>query len=176
VHCNVTCTYLRQISGVPGQTLLRPAQESASEVQELASQCPESVSERWLLCRSAGCQLNERQKFEACLAKARADLPRLQARVAVSTFTSAEVTQRTAKQAVCRTRNLRGVLTWELRRSDSSMSLDCIDNPAALSDQYDWQGVYPRRATAAALAADELWHTYMLLTRVEAVFRNLKTD
>jgi len=26
------------------------------------------------------------------------------------------------------------------------------------------------------LAPDDLWHTYMLLTRVEAAFRNLKTD
>ena len=31
-------------------------------------------------------------------------------------------------------------------------------------------------STATELADDELWHTYMLLTRVEAAFRNLKTD
>jgi transposase len=176
VRRSVTRTYLPQIRGGPWQTLRRQAQEPGIEVQELPSQCQEGVTERWLLCRSAGCQLKERQMFAARLVKTRANLARLQAQVAAGTFTSADVIQRKAKQAVGRTHDLRGIFTWELQRSDSGLSLRCAENTAALQDQHDLQGVYLLRTTAASLAADELWHTYMLLTRVEAAFRNLKTD
>ena len=50
------------------------------------------------------------------------------------------------------------------------------ESAAAIQDEQDLQGVYLLRSTAGDLAADDLWHTYMLLTRVEAAFRNLKTD
>jgi transposase len=176
VRRSVTRTYLPQIRGGPWQTLRRPSQEPIIEVQELPSQCHEGVSERWLLCRSAGCQLKERQMFEARLAKVRTNLARLQAQVAAGTFTTTDVIQRKAKQAAGRTHDLRGVFTWELRQDANATTLVIQENATVLAEQRDLQGVYLLRTTAAPLPPAELWHTYMLLTRVEAAFRNLKTD
>ena len=39
-----------------------------------------------------------------------------------------------------------------------------------------WAAVDLLRTTDPALSADDVWRTYLMLTRVEAAFRNLKTD
>ena len=49
-------------------------------------------------------------------------------------------------------------------------------NPAAIEEHRDLQGVYLLRTTEPNLGPIDVWHTYMLLTRVEAAFRNLKSD
>ena len=46
----------------------------------------------------------------------------------------------------------------------------------AVGRTHDLQGVYLLRTTVPELPADDLWKMYMLLTRVEAAFRNRKTD
>src|SRR5271165_3565297 len=145
-------------------------------VQPLPDQEPDGVRERWLLCRSAGCQLKERQMFEARLNKARTRLARLQAQVAAGTFSRTEVIGRKARQAVGRTHDLRGVFSWELRPTGAGQELRVEESAGVLQEQRDLQGVYLLRTTEADLAPVDLWHTYMLLTRVEAAFRNLKTD
>jgi transposase len=168
--------------------------EPTIEVQALPDQECDGVRERWLLCRSAGCQLKERQMFEARLAKARANLMRLQAQVADGTFTSADVIRRKASRAVGRTHDLRGIFSWQLQRTPATPAtpatpgtpgtqgtptgkqLSVQENDAALRDQRDLHGVYLLRTTAADLTAPELWQTYMLLTKVETAFRDLKTD
>jgi hypothetical protein len=167
--------YLPQIREGCWQTVRGRDHEPAIEVQELPTQEIDNVRERWLLCRSAGCQLKEGQIFEARLAKARQQLARLQAQVAAGTFTRNEVILRKAKRAVGRTHDLRGVFTFRVRRLAAGKELIVQENSAALQDERDLQGVYLLRTTAD-LASDELWPTYMLLTRVEAAFRNLKTD
>jgi Transposase DDE domain len=150
--------------------------EPTIEVQALPDQEHDGVRERWLLCRSAGCQLKERQIFEARLTKARTNLARLCAQVTAGTFTSADVIRRKATRAVGRTHDLRGIFTWELRRTPSGRELFVQENDVAMQEERDLQGVYLLRTTAANLPAPELWQTYMLLTRVEAAFRDLKTD
>jgi Transposase DDE domain len=145
------------------------AQEPAIEVQELPA--TEAVSgeipERWLLCRSAGCRLKEQQMYQARLDKARQRLAKLQAQVGAGTFTSKTVILTKAKKAVGRTHDLRGIFSFTLRRSATGQELQVQENATAIQDETDLQGVYLLRSTAGALADDELWHTYMVLTRVE---------
>lgn len=150
--------------------------EPTIEVQVLPDQECDGVRERWLLCRSAGCQLKEQQMFEARLTRARTNLARVAAQVAAGTFTSAEVIRRRATRAIGRTHDVRGIFTWELRRSPTGREFIVHENNVSLQEQRDLQGVYLLRTTAPDLPAPELWQTYMLLTRVESAFRDLKTD
>ena len=153
-----------------------PRHEPTIEVHELPSQCPEGVRERWLLCRSAGCRLKEQQICDARLLKARHRLAKLQQQVAAGTFVTPAVILAKAKKAVGRTHDLRGVFTFTLQDTPTGQQLQVQENAAALQDERDLQGVYLLRSTDRALSAPDLWHTYMLLTRVEAAFRHLKTD
>ena len=147
------------------------------EVHELPSTtAPDEPTERWLLCRSAGCRLKEQQMYDARLAKARQRLAKLQQQVTAATFTTPHVILAKAKKAVGRTHDLQGIFSFELRRSDADQHLEVAESAAAIQDERDLQGVYLLRTTVPEFAADELWHMYMLLTRVEAAFRNLKTD
>lgn len=163
-------------SGVWQTVQARGPDQPTIEVQTLPDQEHDDVRERWLLCRSAGCQLKERQIFAARLTKARTNLARLRAQVATGTFTSADVIRRKATRAVGRTHDLRGIFTWEVRRTPTGRELIVQENDVAMHEQRDLHGVYLLRTTAADLPAPELWQTYMLLTRVEAAFRDLKTD
>jgi transposase len=114
--------------------------------------------------------------FEVRLTKARERLARLQAQVAAGTFVRAAVIGRKAKQAIGRTHDVRGIFSWNLRPLASGQELGVAENAAALQEERDLQGVYLLRTTETDLSPVDLWHTYMLLTRVEAAFRNLKTD
>jgi transposase len=153
-----------------------PQHEAAIEVHELPTQCHDGVSERWLLCRSAGCRLKEQQICDARLLKARQRLAKLQQQVAAGTFVTPAVILAKAKKAVGRTHDLRGVFTFTLQDTPAGQQLHVQENATALQDERDLQGVYLLRSTDSALSAADLWHTYMLLTRVEAAFRQLKTD
>jgi transposase len=150
--------------------------EPAIEVHELPVQCHDDVRERWLLCRSAGCRLKEQQICDARLLKARQRLAKLQQQVAAGTFTTPAVILAKAKKAVGRTHDLRGVFTFALQDTPTGKHLQVQESATALQDERDLQGVYLLRTTDSILSADDLWRTYMLLTRVEAAFRNLKTD
>ena len=96
--------------------------------------------------------------------------------MAAGTFVRADVIGRKAKQAVGRTHDVRGIFTWDLRPTASGQELVVEENAAAIQEERDLQGVYLLRTTETELLPVDLWHTYMLLTRVEAAFRNLKTD
>jgi transposase len=150
--------------------------EPTIEVHELPTQYPDEVPERWLLCRSAGCRLKERQICDARLLKARQRLAKLQQQVVAGTFVNRDVILTKAKKAVGRTHDLRGVFRFALQDTPNGQRLQVQESAAALQDEQDLQGVYLLRTTDRALSADEVWRTYMLLTRVEAAFRNLKTD
>jgi len=150
--------------------------EPTIEVHELPSQFQENVRERWLLCRSAGCRLKEQQICAARLLKARTRLARLQQQVAAGTFVNRAVILAKARKAVGRTHDLQGVFSFELQDTATGQQLQVQESATALQDEHDLQGVYLLRTTVADLPADDLWKTYMLLTRVEAAFRNLKTD
>jgi DDE family transposase len=150
--------------------------EPAIEVQELPVPCHDGVSERWLLCRSAGCRLKEQQICDARLRKARTRLAKLQQQVAAGTFVTPAVILAKAKKAVGRTHDLRGVFSFTLQDTPAGQQLQVHESAAALQDERDLQGVYLLRTTDNGMAADDVWRTYMLLTRVEAAFRNLKTD
>jgi len=153
------------------------SQQPTIEVRELPSTtATDEPTERWLLCRSAGCRLKEQQIYDARLSKARQRLAKLQQQVTVGTFTTPQVILAKAKKAVGRTHDLQGIFTFALRRSDDGQQLQIAESATAIQDERDLQGVYLLRTTVADLAADDLWHMYMLLTRVEAAFRNLKTD
>jgi Transposase DDE domain len=154
------------------------AQEPTIEVQELPATVPATsdMPERWLLCRSAGCRRKEQQIYLARLDKARQRLAKLQAQVMAGTFKTKTVILAKAKKAVGRTHDLQGIFSFTLHRGATGQVLQVEENARAIQDEQDLQGVYLLRSTAGALSDDELWHTYMLLTRVEAAFRNLKTD
>lgn len=142
------------------------------EVQEL----PPEGGERRLLCRSAGCFLKERAILERRLVRAREKLKKLQGQVEAGRWKKASVIHRKARKAVGYTHDLRGVFSWKVIREGKSVRLEVHENAQALLDEHDLEGVYLLRTTAADLSDKELWETYMLLTRVEAAFRNLKTD
>jgi transposase len=150
--------------------------ETAIEVHELPAQCHDGVRERWLLCRSAGCRLKEQQICDARLFKARTRLAKLQQQVAAGTFVTPTVILAKAKKAVGRTHDLRGVFTFALQDTPTGKQLQVQESATALQDERDLQGVYLLRTTDNTMSADDVWRTYMLLTRVEAAFRNLKTD
>jgi transposase len=157
--------------------------EPAIEVHELpvqchedVSECPAGVRERWLLCRSAGCRLKEQQICAARLRKARQRLAKLQQQVAAGTFVTPAVILAKAKKAVGRTHDLRGVFAFALVDTPTGQQLQVQESAAALQDERDLQGVYLLRTTDNAMSADDVWRTYMLLTRVEAAFRKRKTD
>ena len=152
------------------------AEQPTIEVHELPSPCHEGVTERWLLCRSAGCRLKEQQMYDARLAKVRQRLAKLQAQVAAGTFTTPHVILTKAKKAVGRTHDLQGIFSFELRRVNDGQQLHVAESASAIQDERDLQGVYLLRTTVAALTPADLWTMYMLLTGVEAAFRNLKTD
>jgi transposase len=150
--------------------------EAAIEVHELPAQCPDGVRERWLLCRSAGCRLKEQQICDARLLKARTRLAKLQQQVAAGTFVTPSVILAKAKKAVGRTHDLRGVFTFTVQDTPAGKQLAVQENATALQEERDLQGVYLLRTTDDALSTEDVWRTYMLLTRVEAAFRHLKTD
>ncbi len=150
--------------------------EPAIEVHELPAQCHDGVSERWLLCRSAGCRLKEQQICDARLLKARQRLAKLQQQVAVGTFTTPAVILTKAKKAAGRSHDLRGVFAFTLQDTPAGKRLEIHEDTTAMQDERDLQGVYLLRTTDSELSAEDVWRTYMLLTRVEAAFRNLKTD
>jgi|HubBroStandDraft_1064217.scaffolds.fasta_scaffold49463_1 transposase len=150
--------------------------EAAIEVHELPAECPEGVRERWLLCRSAGCRLKEQQICDARLLKARTRLAKLQQQVAAGTFVTPAVILARAKKAVGRTHDLQGVFTFVLQDTPTGQQLQLQESATALQDECDLQGVYLLRTTDNTMSADDIWRTYMLLTRVEAAFRHLKTD
>jgi transposase len=150
--------------------------ETAIEVQELPIECHDGVSERWLLCRSAGCRLKEQQICDARLLKARTRLAKLQQQVAAGTFVTPAVILAKAKKAVGRTHDLQGVFTFTLQDTPAGQQLQVQESAAAIQDERDLQGVYLLRTTDSAMSAEDIWRTYMLLTRVEAAFRHLKTD
>lgn len=173
----VTRQYLAVIRQGPWQTLRAGSdQEPVIEVQALPDQEHENVRERWLLCRSAGCQVKERQMFAARLLKVRERLARLRAQVAAGTFVRAEVIQRKARQAVGRTHDMRGIFSWQLHGTPARLELRVAEDNAAIEEHRDLQGVYLLRTTEPNLGPIDVWHTYMLLTRVEAAFRHLKSD
>lgn len=170
--------HLAVIRSGPWTTVRSSArQQPTIEVHELPSTTTaDEPTERWLLCRSAGCRLKEQQMYEARLGKARQRLVKLQQQVVAGTFTTPSIILAKAKKAVGRTHDLQGIFTFELRPGDAGQQLHVTESAQAIQDERDLQGVYLLRSTVAALTADELWNTYMLLTRVEAAFRNLKTD
>ena len=173
----VTRQYLAVIRQGPWQSVRAGSGDvPAIEVQRLPDQEHDGVRERWLLCRSVGCQLKERQMFAARLLKVRERLARLTVQVAAGTFVRAEVIQRKAKAAVGRTHDMRGIFSWQLQQTTAGQQLRVEEDSAAIEEHRDLQGVYLLRTTDPGLEPVDLWHTYMLLTRVEAAFRNLKTD
>jgi len=84
----------------------------------------------------------------------------------VGTFTTAHVILAKAKKAVCRTHDLQGIFTIELRRSGDGQQLHVAESATAIQDERDLQGVYLLRTTVSELAPDGLWKMYMLLSRV----------
>jgi hypothetical protein len=135
-----------------------------------------ALPERWLLCRRAGCRRKEQQIFDARLTKARQRLAKLREQVVAGTFVNRAVLLAKAKKAVGRTHDPQGLFTFQRERTADGQPLHVHESATALQDERDLQGVYLLRTTVADLPPDALGQTYLLLTRVEAAFRNRKTD
>jgi hypothetical protein len=100
----VTRQYLPAIRQGTGQTVRAGnGDEPVIAVQGLPDQEHDGVRARWLLCRSAGCQRQERQMFAARVQKGRTRLARRASQVAAGTFTRTEVIHRKVIHAVGRT-------------------------------------------------------------------------
>ena len=140
--------------------------------------CPARCRNVGCYAASAGCAVSRNNKCTWLASdKARQRLMKLQAQVVAGTFTTKAVILAKAKKARSAARTICAASSPS-RCNARRPARNCwsTENVAAIQDETDLQGVYLLRSTATELADDELWHTYMLLTRVEAAFRNLKTD
>lgn len=173
----VVRTHLPVIRSGPGTVVQTTHHDEPTiEVHQLPSQALDAVRQRGLLCRSAGCRRKEQQICDARLCKARARLAKLQQQVAAGTVVNRGVILAKARKAVGRSHDLQSVFTLDVQDPATGQQLHVQEKASALQDERDLQGVYLLRTTVADPPADDLWKTYMLLTRVEAAFRHLKTD
>lgn len=133
----------------------------------------EKQNEVYILCVSEGRQAKDRAIRETHEQRLKKDLERLQARIAKGQLTDAKKIY----QAI-------GRLQERYPRVARYYRMDYDGEPKVLSWQEDQEkkavaekldGGYVLKTDRQDLSADEIWRTYILLTRVEAAFRAMKS-
>jgi transposase len=144
-------------------------QKSAVRVRAI-----ERDGETWILCLSAGRQAKDRAIREKHQARLLADLDKFRKSVAAGRLSLEDAHQRLGRLRE-RYPLVARYLVAEIAGDEHSCTLTChLDaDRLALAEQLD--GAYLLRTDRADLTADEAWRTYILLTRVENAFRDLKT-
>jgi transposase len=134
----------------------------------------ERDGELWVLCLSEGRQAKDRAIRDKHQTRLLADLAALQKSAAAGRLTVAQVYERLGRLRERYPRVGRYVQTI-VSGDDRSCRMDYQLDPAqqALAAQLD--GAYLMRTDRLDLTAEEAWQTYILLTRVETAFRDLKT-
>jgi len=134
----------------------------------------EKDGELWVLCLSDGRQAKDRAIREKHQAKLLADLAAVQRAAASGQLSLAELHQRLGRLLERYPRVARYVRTdVEGENHACTLAYTLYPEKQALAEQLD--GAYLMRTSRLDLTAEQAWRTYMLLTRVENAFRDLKT-
>lgn len=132
--------------------------------------------EQYLFCHSQGRKMKEeaiRTRFEKRMEEA---LGKLSARIASKKLVDPVKIQRAIGRI--RQRHSR-VARWydvNLVEDENPRRLQWSHRLDQSQEHARWEGSYLLRTSRVQWSDDELWKVYMLLTRVEAAFRNFKTD
>jgi transposase len=126
----------------------------------------------YLLCRSEGREEKDRAIRETQEAKLRVDLTKLQQRVAQGRLKKEDKIQQSIGRL--RERYPRVARYYQIvYDSEQRLSWKELADKKALAQKLD--GSYVLKTDRQDLTADEIWRTYILLTRVEEAFRDMKS-
>jgi len=127
----------------------------------------------YILCRSEGREEKDRAIRETQEAKLIADLNKLQQRVAKGRLKEENKIQRSIGRLL--ERYPRVVRYYEISYDSANKKLSWkeLADKKAIAKKLD--GSYVLKTDRQDLTADEIWRTYILLTRVEDAFRDIKS-
>jgi len=134
--------------------------------------CLQRDGELYVLCLSEGRQAKDRAIREKAQGRMLADLEKLQRRAAAGRLEPDAIHERIGR---LRERYPRVARYVQIRVDNHTAAVEfTVDTPRqALAEQLD--GAYLLRSDRLDLDAEEAWRVYILLTRVEQAFRDLKS-
>ncbi len=127
----------------------------------------------YLLCRSEGREEKDRAIREKQEAKLIADLHRFQQRVAQGRLKKESKIQRAIGQLLERYPRVARYYEISYDPIQKNVSWNELADRKATAQKLD--GSYVPKTDRQDLSADEIWRTYILLTRVEGAFRDIKS-
>ena len=127
----------------------------------------------YLLCRSEGREEKDRAIREKQETKLIADLHRLQQRVAKGRLKRENKIQRAIGRLLERYPRVARYYELSYDAVQKNLSWNELTNKKATAKKLD--GSYVLKTDRQDLTADEIWRTYILLTRVEDAFRDIKS-
>jgi transposase len=127
----------------------------------------------YILCRSDGREDKDRAIRETQEAKLIADLNKLQQRVAKGRLKEENKIQRAIGRLQERYPRVARYYEVSYDSADKNLSWNELADKKALAKKLD--GSYVLKTDRQDLTADEIWRTYILLTRVEDAFRDIKS-
>src|SRR5207249_3146910 len=129
--------------------------------------------EVYILCRSEGRQDKDRASRETHEGKLLADLRKLQERVAKGRLKKQEKSHQAIGRIKERYPRVARYHRIEYESERKSLSPYEEMEKKAIAEKLD--GSYVLKTDRKDLTADEIWRTYILLTRVEDAFRDMKS-
>lgn len=141
---------------------------------EVAVHCREQGDDLFLFCRSEGRANKEQAIHDKATARFEADLTRLNKRLASGRLQDPDKIQQSLGRLKERHHRVSRHYELEVKPSDQNQPARVlwrrIKDPSAV------HGGYILRTSRHDLSPDEIWKTYITLTRVEHSFRCLKSD
>jgi len=127
----------------------------------------------YILCRSEGRQDKDRAIRETQEAKLLVDLNKLQQRVAKGRLKEGNKIQRAIGRLQERYPRVARYYEISYDAANKNLSWNELADKKAIAKKLD--GSYVLKTDRQDLTADEIWRTYILLTRVEDAFRDIKS-
>ncbi len=126
-----------------------------------------------ILCRSEGREKKDRAILEKHEGRLVGDLKRLEARIASGRL----VDEGKIQQAIGRLRERysRVARYYDIGYDAGAKALRWSEDVAGKAKARELDGAYMLKTGRGDLTAEEIWRTYMLLTRVESAFRSMKS-
>lgn len=132
----------------------------------------ESADHLFILCRSEGRQAKDQAIREKQEKRLLADVKRLQARVAKKRTTEPKIHEAIGR---LKERYPRVARYYRLSFDSGKWELLCQEETEAKAKALRMDGVYLLKTDRKDLGTEEAWRIYILLTRVENAFRDLKS-
>ena len=130
-------------------------------------------NEVYILCVSAGRQEKDRAIRESHEQRLKKDLERLQARIAKGQLTEAKKIHQAIGRLQERYPRVARYYRMDYDAERKTLTWQEDEEKKAIAAKLD--GGYVLKTDRQDLSADEIWRTYILLTRVEAAFRAMKS-